>query len=112
MNHLGDKIVEFLKNAATKIESLQVQTALGKAELSDKLEEIKKDTQAKINQLKADMNSSVKEKKESFNHLKAKIEHLELQIALGKAETIEEFETQKKKLSTAVRDIRDLLSKD
>ena len=112
MSHVGDKVVEFFKNVATKIESLQLQTALGKADLSDKLEEIKKDTQKKINQVKADINSSAKVKKESLNHVKAKLEHLELQIALGKADTMEGVKEQKKNLIATIKDIKGLLEKD
>ena len=112
MSHIGDNVVSFFKNAATKLEELQVQTALGKAELSDKLEEIKKEAQHKISQMRADLNSVVKDKKESLDHLKAKLEHLELQLALGKAETAEELKEQKKKLTEAIKDIKNIIAKD
>ena len=52
MNHLGDKTIDFLKNTVVSLEELQVQASLGKAELSDKLEEIKKDYLNKFNNLK------------------------------------------------------------
>jgi len=112
MSHIGDNVVSFFKNAATKLEELQVQTTLGKAELSDKFEEIKKETQHKISQMRADLNGVVKDKKESFDHLKTKLEHLEVQLALGKAETIEELKEQKKKLTVAIRDVKNILAKD
>lgn len=112
MGHIGDNVVSFLKNAATKLEGLQVQATLGKAELSDKLEDIKKETMQKINQLKADINAKIDDKKESYQHMKAKLEHLELQLALGKAETAEALQEQRKKLADTIRDIKNLLEKD
>lgn len=112
MKHLGDDITAFLKNAATKLEELQVQSALGKAELSDKLEEIKKETKDKVNHLKWDVNSVIEDGKEAYNHLKTKMEHLQVQLALGKAETADELHEQKKKITTAIHDIKHLISKD
>lgn len=112
MTHLGDNIIAFFKKAVNQVEELQVQTALGKSELSDKLEALKKETKEKINHFKWDLSADLSEGKEAFQHLKAKIEHLELQVALGKAETEEELHEQKKNLSTAIKDVRNLISKD
>ena len=111
MNHFGDNVVSFLKNAAVKLEEFQVQSSLGKSELSDKLEEIKKDVRNKIHSMKLDLNSAVEDGKESFQHLKAKMEHLEVQFALGKAETMDEIERQKKNLTEAIRDAKKVFTK-
>ena len=102
MSHFGDNFVSFFKSAAVKIEELQVQAALGKSELSDKLEEFKKDSRNKIHSMKLDLNSSVKDGKGSLQDLKSKMEHLEVQLALGKAETMDEIEKQKKNLTSAI----------
>jgi len=112
MNHIGDNVVSFLKNATTKLEELQVQSALGKAEFSDKLEEIKKDAKSKFQKVKSEINSIIEEDKDAYKHLKAKIEHLELQLALGKAETKEELLKQKKNLKEAIRNVKEMLAKD
>lgn len=112
MSHFGDNVASFLKNAATQLEELQVQTALGKAELADKLEEIKKETKDKINHIKWDVNSAVEDGKEAYQSIKAKVEHLQVQLALGKAETAEELHEQKKKISAAIHDVKHLISKD
>jgi exonuclease VII large subunit len=112
MEHIGDNVISFLKNATQKLENLQVQTALGKAELSDKLEEIKLETKDKINHLKWDANSVLEDGKENLNHLKAKMEHLNLQLALARAETAEEFDHQKKNISNAIKDVKKILAKD
>lgn len=111
MSHIGDNIVSVLKNAAVKIEELQVQSALGKSELSDKLEEIKKETRTKIHNIKLDINSAMEDGKENYQHLKAKMEHLEVQLALGKAEAIDEIDRQKKNLASAITDVKNIFSK-
>ncbi len=111
MEHFGDNVVSFFKKASTKMEELQLQTALGKAELNDKFEEIKKETREKYQLIKADIHSTIQKDTEKWNHLKAKFEHLELQFALGKAETKEMLEEQKKNLNEAFREVKKLIQK-
>ena len=111
MKHFGDDVSAFFRKAATKIEELQVQASLGKAELADKLEEIKKEIKDNINHIKWDISADLMDKKEEFNHLKVKTEHLQVQAALAKAETAEELAEQKKNLSAAIRDVKNLIAK-
>lgn len=112
MAHFGDKLSAFLKNASVKIEELQVQAALGKAEASDKLEELKKETRAKYQEVKSEFRSEIADATDEYNHLKAKLEHLELQLALGRAESSEQIAEQKKKISEAFSDVKNLIKKD
>ncbi|MBK6834654.1 MAG: hypothetical protein IPG89_10410 [Bacteroidetes bacterium] len=112
MSHTGDNVLSFLKQAVTKIEELQVQTALGKAELSEKFEEIKKEAREKVNDIKAKVTSEFNEEKEEFNHVKGKLEHLEVQLALGEAETMDALKEQKKNFKETVNDIKNMLTKD
>jgi len=111
MAHFGDNIISFLKTASVKLEELQVQSALGKAELVDKFEEIKKDTHEQYQHIKSDISTSL-QNNEELNNLKAKFEHLEVQLALGKAETKDMLEEQKKNLSKAFQDVKDFLKND
>jgi len=108
----GDKVASFLRNAATKMEELQLQTALGKAELSDKMEELKKDAKAKVHQFKSEVNSFVADNQENIDKVKGKLEHLELQLALAKADTMDELKEQKKNIEKAMRELKDFLKKD
>lgn len=110
MKHTGDNIIAFFRNAANKLEELQVQASLGKAELSDKLEEIKKEAKHRIVELKTEAYTVADKSKAKYDELKAKIEHLEVQIALGKAETLDELHQQKKKLKETIHDVRRLLN--
>lgn len=112
MSHTGDEVINFLKKASIKIEELQVQTALGKAELTDKFEELKKEARGKVNEIKAKINSVIEEDKEEYNHAKAKVEHFELQLALGEAETEDILREQKKNFKAAITDIKNMLTKD
>jgi hypothetical protein len=112
MTHFGDNIISFFKQAAVKLEELQVQSALGKAELEDKFEEIKKETRDQYNHLKAEVNSTLQKDGEQWNKLKAKFEHLEVQLALGKAETKDMLEEQKKNLSKAFQEVKDMIKND
>lgn len=112
MNRLSENVLSFLKQSVSNIEELQVQSALGKAELSDKLEEIKRDAKVKLANLKAEVNSVLREDKEEFNNLRSKIEHLELQLALGEAETMDNLKEQKKNLKEAVSDIKNIIAQN
>jgi len=112
MAHTGDEVINFLKQTVAKIEDLQVQTALGKAELTDKFEEIKKEAKEKIVDVKNKVYKEITEDKSEFNHAKAKVEHLEVQLALGKAETEDVLKEQKKNFKAAVTDIKTMLTKD
>lgn len=112
MEHFGDKVASFLRNAATKMEELQLQAALGKAELSDKMEELKKDAKDSIHKLKSEVNSFVEDNQEHIDKVKGKLEHLELQLALAKADTADELKEQKKKIEKAMRELKDFLNKD
>ena len=58
------------------------------------------------------MNSAVEDGKDAYQNIKAKFEHLQVQLALGKAETAEELHEQKKKISAAIHDVKHLISKD
>lgn len=108
MSHAGDNVISFLKNAATKLEELQIQTALGKAEL----EEIKKDARTKISNLKIDLNTVKTAGEETLETLKTKMDQLEAQFALKKAETVEELKEQKTKIKSAFADVKNVFSKD
>jgi ribosomal protein L29 len=109
MNHLGDKTIDFLKNTVVSLEELQVQASLGKAELSDKFEEIKKDSLNKFNNLKSGVNRLVSDGKDTYLDLKEKLDHFEVQLALGKAETMDEINHQKKNLINTINKIKKVI---
>lgn len=99
------KVTEKLLSAQQEIDELALQLALGKAEATDKFEEIKKEFKLKISELKNLLANP------SENYLspevKAKIEELELQLALGKADSKVIFEEQKKKILKALANLEE-----
>jgi hypothetical protein len=100
-----EKIAGKLMKAQQELDELAVQFALGKAEAKDKFEDIKKDFGTHIAELKHSLKSTVL--KEMVSVSKAKFEELELQLALGKAETAEAFEIQSKKILKSLQTLED-----
>jgi len=111
MKHFNDGLIAFLKNATTKLEELQLQTSLGKAEVTDKVDELKKEGQERLNEFKLGFKAIAKKSDEYTDLIKAKMEYLELQFALGKADTTDELNAQKKKIQEALRELKELAEK-
>ncbi|NND14827.1 MAG: hypothetical protein HKN89_00715 [Eudoraea sp.] len=99
--HFVDKVVKSLRTAAVELEELQVQAALGKAEASDKYEEIKK----KFNMFIHESKGKYEMGKEKVEDLHTQFDELRVQLALGKAETIDAFKEQKKQLLETIHEI-------
>ena len=112
MAHFGDNIVSFFKQATIKLEELQLQSALGKAELEDKFDEIKKQSHVQYQQLKSEVISTIQKDNDKWDKVKAKFDYLELQLLLGKAETKDVLEEQKKNLNKAFQELKDLIKND
>lgn len=96
---LLQKVAEGMLRAQQEIDELVLQLALGKAEAKDKFEEIKKDFLEKISELKQ-LLSRVLNKPLPVD-LKLKLDELEVRLALGKADSIESFNSQREALIAA-----------
>jgi len=96
-----DKVIGALRKTAIELEEFRVQTALGKAEVQDKYEEVKN----KFNLFIHDSEFKIKGVKEKIEELNAKFDELRVQLALGKADTKEVFKKQKKELLLTLHDI-------
>lgn len=104
--HPGDKLIAQIKKSASQLEELQVQLALGKAEAADAYEEAKKKFRTRLRGAKKkimDTEAGIE------NAILADIGELEVQLALGKAETSDEFNDQKKKILKLVNRIDKVL---
>jgi hypothetical protein len=104
-NTIIDKLVSGFKKAATELEELQLQLALGKSEAKDKFEILKKRFNALIHdaELKAD------DVREWADDVRSKFDELRVQLALGKADTKEAFEAQRKKINAKIQDIENYI---
>lgn len=105
------KVAGQLLKTQQELDELAVQFALGKAEAKDKFEEVKKEFRTQVGILKQSLGAYLL--KELVNSTRSKFEALEVQLALGKAESAEVFEAQSKRILRSVRalekEIRDTL---
>lgn len=86
-------IIKGLKRSASELEELQVQMALGKAEAKDIFESMKKELYTWVQQLKVKIRSA-RTNEDMLPAVNA-LEHLQVQLALGIAESKEAFEEQR-----------------
>jgi len=99
------KIAEKLLQAQQELDELAVQLALGKAEAKDKFEEIKHEFAIRVNELKQMI--STNSRSQEVTDLLARIETLDALLNVGKAETPDSFEVQKRKIIEAIGEIED-----
>jgi hypothetical protein len=92
-------LAEGMLQVQQEIEELALQLSLGKAEAKEKFEEIKNEFTEKVNGLKQFLKSSPEKTIPAV--LKLKLEALELQLKVGKAETKEAFDLQRTALIEA-----------
>jgi hypothetical protein len=97
---IADKLLE----AQREIDELVLQFALGKAEAHDAFEETKKEFSSRVSEFKGtDLGVQVAT---ASQKLKALLEELEVQLNLGKSDSKEAFEVQRKKIEGVFRKIR------
>ncbi|PBQ33701.1 hypothetical protein CNR22_18585 [Sphingobacteriaceae bacterium] len=87
-----DKLIAGLKNAASELEELQVQVALGKSEAKDLFEELKKNFENRLQHLKSGYLETEGDK--TTSPVLRAFEQLRVQLGLGIAETKEVVEEQ------------------
>ena len=110
-NSFTEKIKSAFNKVHQQTEELAVQFSLGKAEAGDKFDEMKKELHSKTHELKQSLAKAETFSKEKAAILKVKLEELQVQLALGKAEAKEGFEKQKKNIMHLVNEIKAELKK-
>jgi hypothetical protein len=98
-----DTVKKKLEEWKADIESLQVTLHLGKADASDEFEKQKTNLSKWLKEAKEKMTDLTEEK---ANDLKAKMEELELQAALGKADGADELKKQQKNINHAIHNLK------
>lgn len=98
------KIADKLLEAQREIDELVLQLALGKAEARDKFEETKQEFRTRVAEFR--VTNVGTEVSATSKKLKGLLEELEVQLALGKADTREMFEEQKEKIEGIVEKVR------
>ncbi len=107
-----DKIIEGLKKAALELEEFQLQLALGKADAKDVYEKVKKEFDGYVGNAKVFFDEAKTMAKEKSMQIKAAFETLQLQLALGKADTEDIYEEQMKRISSALNELEILIRKN
>ena len=102
---LAEKIGKGLQKAQQEIEEMVVQFALGTAEAKDKFDELKKEVHAKTGEWKTLVSELTDIGKEKVIFLKSKLEELQVQLTLGKADALDAFELQRKNIVKVIDEI-------
>jgi hypothetical protein len=105
---LSDKLIDGLRKAATEIEELRVQMALGKMEAKLVFEDMKKMFNENLHWARVKMNS-VQDNENVLSVINA-VQHLQVQLSLGLAETKEAFGEQYKKISDSLNSLETKLN--
>lgn len=111
-----DQLGKLILKAETELDELRLKIALGKMNGAELFEDMKKDLRNSFHEISTEVQT---EGKEVADSVRANIETLQLQLALGKAEAKDTYEEQKIKISEAiqqleqnVRDSRNALSSE
>jgi hypothetical protein len=100
-----DKAILGLKKTAAELEEFQLQLALGKADASDKFEELKKG----FNTIVQDAKTKFSKKDLDTDDLKKKFEEIQHLLAPAKVETRAAFIEQKETILNAIEEIEQAL---
>jgi len=96
-----EKIAARLMEAQQELDELAVQLALGKAEAKDKFDEVKHEFNERLTHMRTILEAQKLQPR--YEALKVRFQELQVQLALGKAETKEKFEEQKEKILHALK---------
>ncbi|MEW6470189.1 MAG: hypothetical protein AB1458_14805 [Bacteroidota bacterium] len=109
---IGDFIIDGLRKAATDLEKFRLQAALGKAEARDLYERSRKKFGRYVQEARLQLDSAKKTVKAKTGSLRAALEALQVQLALGKAESKELFEKQRKEILRALKQVEIAMQKN
>ena len=106
---LSEKLINAIKKAIQELEEFRLQAALGKAEARDLYEEARKKFLHYVTLARTHMSEAKETAKERKEKLKTLFEELKVQLSLGKAETKEIFEEQRKNITRILNEIEELI---
>lgn len=107
----SDKVKKSWEDLQAKSDNLKVQWELGKQEAGDKWEEDKKSLREKATEMRQHVNELKKKNKERGEEFQAKLDHLEVQAALGKAEHEDKLKEQETEVKRALHDFNTEMEK-
>lgn len=102
---LEEQFKQLFNNWKSSLEELRVQFNLGKMDAGEAFENQKKSLRGLIESMKENADKATDMAEENGQKLKARLEELLLQLNLGKAETKELYEEQRKKIDLALQEV-------
>jgi hypothetical protein len=103
--HIEEQFKQMFDTWKTSLEEMRVQFSLGKMDAGEAFEKQKGQLRNMIETLKTNADKATDIAEENVTKLKAKLEELNLQLNLGKAETADVFEAQRKKIDLALQEV-------
>ncbi|MDP1726151.1 MAG: hypothetical protein Q8M15_05165 [Bacteroidota bacterium] len=102
---MEEQVKKFAADWQKSIEELKMQFSLGKMDAADAFEKQKDTMRNMVVNMKEQLDKATDIAEEKGAELKAKLEELKVQLALGKAEGTDAFEMQKKKIELAMHEV-------
>lgn len=100
-----EQVKQFATDWQKRLEELKQQFSQGKMDATDSFEKQKDNLRTLVVTLKENLDKATDVAEEKTKELKAKLEELQLQLALGKADGMDAFEIQKKKIELAMHEV-------
>ncbi|MEQ8910320.1 MAG: hypothetical protein RIC95_14065 [Vicingaceae bacterium] len=100
-----------LNDWKSQAESLKLQMHLGKKEAEDAFEEKKKEMSDWLDEVSDDIKDLQKESQEDLRGLRSKVESLQLQLALKKADSLDQLKENQKTINNGFNDLKYELNK-
>ncbi len=102
---MEEQVKKFAADWQKSIEELKMQFSLGKMDAADAFEKQKDTMRNMVVNMKEQLDKATDVAEEKGAELKAKLEELKVQLALGKADGTDAFEMQKKKIELAMHEV-------
>jgi len=103
---MKDQLGKLIRKAEKELDELRLKISLGKMDGADLFEDMKKELTMSFNKIREELNNDSKEVAES---VKVGIEGLQLQLALGKADALDAYELQKKKIGESINQLENTI---
>lgn len=103
-NQMNDNMKQFMADWQKRMEEMQAQFASGKLDAVDAFEKQKAQYRESLVKVKENLDKGTQITADKLAEMKAKLEELSLQLTLGKADGMDAFEEQKKKIEVAMHE--------
>ncbi len=104
-NNYQDQFKDWMNEWKSKFGEMQEQFASGKVDAVEMFEKQKEQMRSALHTLKSNVDKATDAGEEQIKNMKAKMEALQVQLSLGKAEGFDLFKEQKKKIEDAVEEM-------